>query len=610
VRALLIAAVAGGILAPSSLRAAGAPFDLRALRAAHPGAGSVVLERETRISRPDADTMRLAVRSTRAVLDDVGSTALSLFSEVERPGCRHPGGVRIEVEAPSGETLITTMEDLVRLPTDPFAVWKGPRQGVATGALVHESFHVDYSLRCTGGVVTLQGTLGARVPVLEEIVLVDCDDCAVDVGGPGSAAFVREGDRRVLRAADVQPAPTESHRPDQTRPRWYVSTSSDPLAWGRVLADALPAETRRWSRLAGAWASWAREQGAGMGDRRAALLYGLSRARVLGRRAIWTHGVSWGEPVGPGTRPLRPLEWLAMTCAVLGPRGGTPVLFTDSRVEVVDGVAGVFDWDEVGVLVDDVGLVSTGGWAPLVEGGSGALSGSTLMTLRSSPQLVPLTATPEARARAIDVTIEPSGISSVLVSVTVRETSSWATGQAERWERMQQSAKRRRRDLGEAAREFASGAFFDGRRLAATTVDRSEPHTLTVSTAWTEKDAILAGDGYALLPVNAWGIPDWLAGIGEERELPMDLGARALSGTVTVRLPDSHALDGLPEPVRIDGGPITYEAVWAVRAGAPTLQWSLRIERDVLDPGLGPVVAAVGAAARDALRAQLVLVPR
>jgi len=549
-------------------------------------------------------TMRLAIRTTRAVLQDVGGEQ-SLFSEHERPNCRVPSGLRIEVETPSGETLVTTMDDLVRLPVDPFAEWKGPRKGVAAGALVHESYHIDYSLGCAGGMMGVERDVGGTVPVLSEIVIVECEDCAVDVGGPGELAFVEEDGRRVLRASNLAPESEEARAPSQEHSRWYVSTSTDPLAWGKLLVEQLPAQSRAWAREAGAWGKWARDKGAGLSDKTVALAYGLGQVRVFENSHVWKYGAHWGEPASPGERTLQPLEWWAMAHQVLKGKG-IPVLYTDEEIEIVGGAASIHDWDEYGFLLPGVGLLTTYGWEPLAGEGNDVLAGRSIMILDDNPRIEMLRGNAGTRSAHWAVGNEPSGVSSVLVTVDRTDNASRGVRDAQIWERRLHRMKKNKEDQGEVVRKWAAERWFGGRRITVTTIT-TEDGSIRVQTGWTRKNAMVRGEGYTLMPVFTVGLPTFLRGLGDERSAPIVLGAQSLSGEVRVQTPSGLTLGGLPANELVSEGPLRFEANWSLEGNTPVLRWALQFDEDVVPASAGPTVSAIGAAIDRVASTQLVL---
>lgn len=121
------------------------------------------------------------------------------------------------------------------------------------------------------------------------------------------------------------------------------------------------------------------------------------------------------------------------------------------------------------------------------------------------------------------------------------------------------------------------------------------------------KDVVISGEGFKLIPIVGYGLPSWLRGLGDRRELPIALAARAMSGTVTVQPPSGYRASGLPSNEKVVAGPMSFEAMWTVQGGEPTLTWSLRFDEDSVGPELGPQVSALGAAVERTRQAQLVL---
>ncbi|MCO4773191.1 MAG: hypothetical protein KDA24_24370 [Deltaproteobacteria bacterium] len=587
----------------------GAPFDLRALRAEHPGAGSVILEQTFTITQPDENTFRLAMHSRRAVLDDLGSEALSLFSQSSRPGCREPKGVRIEVTTGNDETLLTTSDDLVSLSGNDTLLLKGPRRGVATGALIEEAFHIDYPLACTGGLWTLQRRLGATVPVKRETVVVDCEDCAIATWGE-LPPFTESGDQRILSREDVLPVASEPLRAENPRPWLYVSTSDDRFAWATVLSDGLAEHQTRWSGEAGAWAKWARNEAEGTRDKTVALAEGLARVPVGAHDEAWKFGTRWGEPTAPESRRLLPLEWLAMASQVLASKGGVPVLLNDNRRPVPDGVPGIVDWDEFGVWLPDKGLVTTADWYPTHEGTSYKLADHSLLLLGDQPSIHTFSMTPEHRALRHDVTVTSSGIASLLLTVERRDASSWGEEQAQRWERRELSLKKAKKSVDEEARTFAGATFFDDRRLASTTIERLDSFGVRVNTLWTEKDVVRTGDGWRLIPIVAVGMPTWLRGVSDPRTSDIRLGVRRQGGSVTIVSPDGYAAAALPQDAQSDVGPVSWSAKWSRSGDSVVLHWELLVKESVVPASSAGALAAIAADIERTRRTRLVFEPR
>jgi hypothetical protein len=303
-----------------------------------------------------------------------------------------------------------------------------------------------------------------------------------------------------------------------------------------------------------------------------------------------------------------PLEWLALSNYLLGPKGGTAVVYNSSAKEIPEGAASIADWREYGILLPELGLTTTAKWTPTVQGESVTLAGHTAVTLTAGePDLVRFTSSLDNRNQHTVVRVEPSGVSSVLVRVQTTRSSSWSQDQRQKWLRRVRRAKKRKDDPAEVARAYASATWFGQRRLTATEVILDGPHGMRIDTAWTERDAVISGNGFKLIPVVGIGLPDWLKPLGDDRRIPIKLGARTNSGTVTVQPPSGYRVHGLPSDERVVAGPIRFEATWKAEGGEATLMWSLRIEEEVVPPELGAWVSALSAAVTRTRRAQLVV---
>lgn len=603
--AVLILAVA----APSPSDAAEPPFDLRALRAEWPGYARVILEKELRVTALEDDAgLRIAFRTATAVLTEADRDDLNLFVEEERPGCRVPAGIRIEVTGPDGSRQIATQDDIVRLAMDEGATWKGPRPGVRAGALIYEVFHVDYSARCFEELIGVERDLGDdEAPILSETLIVDCPDCAAVVSG-GLELTVEDG-RRVLRRERVLPPPPEPHVPDNVAPRFYVSTSEDPLALGRRVSDRLKVETRRWTGGAGDWAREARKAHPYVKDKALQLVRYLEDVSVWTPGAVWKRGLTWGDPTGPDTRYLEPTEWLALACALLARHGGVPVLLADLHGPRPEGVASVFDWDEYGVLLSGRGVLTSRDWEAFTPGleTSQGLAGRVAMVLEEDgPRLHMFPADPANSARTWETTVEASGTSSLLVSVRHKLGGSWGAEQSLRWLQAAHWAKKNKTSPGEAERDFSS-RFFDKRRLTATTITE-EDGGLAVQTAWTIQGGQRRHEGGMSVPVPVPGLDPWIRIVDEERTQPIQIDARRRSGSVRVLPIDGYTLAGVPGAEEVGAGPIRLRAAWTRDASDALLTWSLEIDDDVLPADTAGDVAAVGAAVRRLTSLSLVLV--
>ncbi len=584
------------------------PFDLRALRGQWPGYGRVVLEQELRITALEGGAgLRLAVQTRTAVLTEADRDDLNLFSQDERPGCRVPGGIRIEVFTPDGASQLVTQEDMVRVATGGGVEVKGPRPGVQAGALIQESYHVDHAAQCFDGMVSVEGFLGAPdAPVLREALIVACPACAVAL--TQGLAVTATGDRRELRRERVLPPPPEPHAPDDLRPAFYVSTSSDPLALGRALATGLTAQTRRWSGKSGAWAKEARSRYPYLKDRGIQLAWYLEDVMMWQPGAVWERGLRWGDPVTPDERWLEPTEWLALAMALLGKEGGVPLLLADQHGARPPGVGSVFDWDQYGVLLPGRGVLTSTNWEPFASGlqTSLRLGDRVAMLLEEGgPRLHRFPVDPSADVRSWHTTVEASGTSSLLVSVDAELAGSWGAEQCLRWRQTEHRVKKARGKLDEEARDFGS-RLFDQRRLTATTITVDD-QTLGVSTAWTIQGGQRRYEGGMSLPVPVPGLDPFIRIVDGERVSPIRLGAAQLSGSVRVKPIPGTKVAGLPAGEQVGAGPIRLRAAWTSDAGDSLLTWSLHIDDDVLPADRADEVAAVGAAMRRLTALSLVL---
>ena len=603
---LLLAALLLGLLAPPAF-AAEPGFDLRAMRREHPGVASVILERKRVVSRPEPGVLRLALSVTRAVLDDGDRDDLTLFTEVERPGCRTPAGVRLEVTDPDGVTHVTHQDDLIRSPRGTHAQWMGPRKGLRAGALVRDVWHVDYALACFDGLAAVELALAdAEEPVLLDRVESRCADCFDAARGEG-VAFTDAGGHRVVELRDL--APVDGARvPKEARPAVWISTQDDPAALGRIVAKRLETARQGTANRLRAWLRSFAEDYAGTRDPLTRIVLGLSNVPVWGQDSVWTQGLGHKGLGDPGEERLLPMDWLALAMGLLEPHGGVPVLLAPEP-GVPDGVALVFSWDEYGVLVPDVGLVTTDGFVPLVAGSASHLLGAELLVLEPAPTLRSFSGGAGLNRVRWDADVSPSGIASLLVDVDYTATSSWAAESNTSWEVSSARARKKRKkdfDEGQAARDFVSRFLLDDRPVATATVLEPEGHSLHVRTAWTERDVLLRADDLVLVPVAIPGLPTWIQPLDRDRTLPIDLGVRELSGRVRVQPPKGRGFAGLPPSLEIDEDPLRFVATWVREGDAAVLEWTLLVEAPILPAELTPTLNRVAAAVDQLARATLV----
>lgn len=609
-RRLLILLPAVALLSFPAASAANQSVDVPALREAWPGVSRVVLERELRITPMEYEAgLRIAVRTSTAILTEADRDDLNLFTEEVRPGCREPAGIRIEVTPPTGPMVLTTEKDLVQIRDRRGGLMiTGPRRGLRAGAVIHESFHVDYSAQCFDEMVSVQRSLGdAEAPVLSETVILDCDDCAAAI--TGGLTLQEDGERRVLRRTDILPPAPEPHAPMGTRPELIVSTAFSAEELGARVAAALPEQVRRWKPLTAAWIKHARAEEPAFRDKVVQLARMLADVRNFDATAVWKQGLDWGDPAEPNTRTLEPTEWLALATALLERSGGIPVLLGAAQGRRPEGVGSVFDWNEYGVLLPGRGVVTTMKWipfAPATETAAALARRPVFLLEKRGPRLSVFPADPATRVRSWDTTVEASGSSSLLVSVDAQLGGSRGADLAQRWIAREHAVTKAKGKVEEAARSFTSSEF-DKRRLATTTLTATD-EGLRIQTAWTIAGGQRRHEGGMTIPVPVPGLEPWIRVLDGQRSLPMLLRARRTRGTVRVVPMDGYRIAGVPPGESVGEGPIRLRTTWTMEGSEALLSWSLEIDADVLPPEHAGDVAAVGAAMQRLDAVTLVLV--
>ena len=573
--------------------ASAAPFDLRAQRAAWPGASRVILERDLVISALEDGGLRVAQRTRTAVLRERDRDDLNLFTTDERPGCRIPGGIRIEVIGPDDASTVRTKEDLIALPDALGTRWSGPRPGLRPGAVIEEAFHVDYPSRCLDGLAGVDWLLGSdEAPTLKETVTVQCSTCAVATLG----GVALTGTPRTLVREHVPPFRSEPHADGRTRPRLLVSTSDAPLALAERIASRLPSERTRWASVAGAWTREAQKEFKHVRDPIDRVRLLLDRARVVTRGAPARRGLRWGEPVGPDVRVLEHTEWLALATALLERHGGVPLVLRGDRHPIPEGVGLTFGWDRLGVLLPGRGVLTTQSWMPFAPGaetGVGVGGRAAALLEDDGPRLHRFPIEAASNTRSWHVTVEASGVEGLLLTVRYHLGGSWGAEQAARWSRRERRLTRKD-NPAEAARSWAR-SYFDDRRLAATTLSAADDG-LHVETAWSIPDGQRRHTDGMSIAVPTPGLSPFIRIVDDHRVQPIRLGSRDHRGSVRIRPPKGYAIAGVPAGEAVGDGPVRLRAEWAMDGADAVLTWSLAVDDASLPAERAAEVAAVGAA--------------
>lgn len=634
-RALSLALVVLAV-APSPARAE-APFDRAALQARWPGADAVYLSRTFTFSMPDPDTLRVATHNRLALLSDSAREDLVLFTVSRRPGCREPSDITISVtdalgaevpwdgvilELPSGNHPVKAERSSVTL--------SASRRGLGAGALLEESWVVDYAAGCFDGLLATERILADPVWPIEELTVdVPCDGagCVAALDLPFAAGLTPQADGGSrLVARSVAPPPAEFRVPSQGMASVIVSSSEDPLAVGRLLRTRLLDEAARRADGVSDHRKRARRAFRHEPDPVIQLARYLTESLPsLDSGAFWQFGFDWGTPTSAGRRPLLPLEWWALAWSLLWNEGAIPVLLDTESIEEPPAIGRVVSYDRVGVLLPGRGLVTDQGWFPtkgepstpeeLTESHPD-LAGLFAMTLRGEPRLVRF---PHGSGLvSYDVTGEMTATSGGVLIVSVDRTYGGASGMAlgtlwrDRLAEWEARDPRARDSRAETERSFAQ-EYLLRHEASRVDIDVSDDGHFTVGARYMRKGLVQHTDEVVVVapPVDLDEDLLWLVAKGDGSPRSADFQLSLLHDTLDVEIlgPPNTKLAGLPETVELTGGPVALSVRWSATEGGARLQYEYVIEERIVGAAHAERLHRVAEELRRLRRTRLLFVP-
>ena len=600
-----------------------APFDLAELRAEWPGMPYVVLEQGHDIDVVDGV---LRIRSERriAVLTDAAREELSLFEITHRPGCFEAAEVDLLTVGRNGKEQRTTREDLARSPriqgSDPDAVptlMKGPRKGIAPGALLTEVVRVDHPPGCFGGLTSAERRLGDRLgPVLTEWARASCagTTCHMAVDREAGGALFDEEGAVVYRRENVVPLPPESSFPAEDLPRLFVSSSDDPLVAARHLAPRLAEAKAAASKVLGSYTSAARKEQGSEKDGAAKLGRYLANLPVRGSGPFWEGGFGFTAPVKAGGRMLNPLEWWSVALAALAPAGGVPILLDDRSHLDLPAIGVVTAYDEIGVLVPGRFVVLRGEFLALSEGSATDLAGRNAIVLEDSPRAMRFNATGALNRQrwsgSADLTVGDYLKFELVGELEGSRAASLREGYTSRLTSWKQQEKRYRPTPAERDRTFIGGWVFS-RNISVGSLEAASGRldAVTVSAIFSRSAEVQRGEGVVsmVLPLPFEPELEDVVSLGE-RHRPLALQPVDVAVDLLVKTPPGHRLAGLPEPERVQDGPIAVELSWEEDPAGARLHLAWTVDDAVLDPSLGAPVHRAAELMRRAVNAYVLFV--
>ncbi len=625
-RALLVAVSLVLAAGPAAAQAGDAPppVDLAALRAEWPGYDSVILNRTLVVEMTSEDVLRVREDRMIAILQDDAREHLRTFDQIRRPGCRLPSEMGTTTWTREGEALALDPDDLVELPRGDVADSerqtvdvRGPRRGLAPGAVVVEGWTVDYPAGCYGGLLSTSRRLGsARVPVLRERVEVRCAGagCVYATDRPVPDFGPLDGGGVVLERERILPVRSEKHSAGGT-PRLYVSSTDDATAAGMRVHEALAAMAPASRAAAPSWVSEAHKEAPYLKDPAERIGRYLADVELLDFSDFWTAGIAAGDPPKQGERPPSPLEWLALATAALEPHGGVPVLLAlDRRVEPPP-IGNVVGWDSVGVLVPGVGVAThADGWKILSGPSSRSLAGRWHMTVGETPAIEAFPAEPASVAVHWSGTVAPQYGTWAQFELETRFEGTDVAIWAERWGRSLHASKEHKKKdrLSDVERKRSiAGKKLFGRDIATAEFEDPVPgEPLTVTTIHSREGLVTKEDALTIVavPFPAGLQVRGLAGI-TDRQSDFRLDVARITAELRVAAPAGFALAGLPEGGRVEAGSLTLDVQWTEREGDAVMTLAYEVADTTIDAALAADVERAAQLARRASLSYVLFAP-
>ncbi len=632
IRALLLLL---SLALPAPAMAAEPPFDLDALRVKWPGANAVLIERHVVFSMPDPVTMQVRTEQHLAILDDSAQEDLVLFTASRRPGCRDPHDLSIQVTDPDGrgqpwdgEVLELAAGDHPVHAERSSVTLSASRRGLSAGALLVESWAVDYHADCFGGFLgTERYFVEPAWPVEHVLVEVTCagSDCYVATDIPGALTFEpRDGGGVKVEGFDVPAAAPEFSVPSQSLPVIIVATSADKNVLGQILTAGLDAEIERAESVADTHRELAEANLGHVAPRSVRYARYLDEhVPRLSDQAFWQFGFDWGGPVAAGRRPLLPLEWWALALSILKPHGGIPVVLDpDTHLSPPD-IGRVVSYRRIGVLLPGRGLLTDAGWFALTPTGDGEesnalLAGMWILRLEDGISLERFGRSAELEGRGWTVTATPSTGDKLLVDITRayqgerggRLRSAYLDDQAE-WEKDNPAG---RGSQDKRNREFAVQWLF-GHRVGRTEVRTVEddPGFFELQTSFSRPGFVQRGDGLVAvsLPILVHDDLRHLVGPSPDEQRVSDYAFSLAMDRIELKVlpPAGYRLVDVPESRALEAGPVVLEVTWTAEGLGARLDYRFSVSERIVPATQTAALQEIGEEMRRLLRTRLLFVP-
>ena len=602
------------------------PFDLAALRAEWPGYPLVVLEQSHDFALVEG-TLRVTTERQVAILTDAARDELALFEVTLRPGCSEPGGIEIVTTGRDGSEHRILGDDLAKVPLSTasnakgaIVEMKGPRRGIAPGALLRETMHVDYPPGCYGGLLAAERRLGNPLgPVLKEEVRVRCagEGCFAALDRASGAEFEAADEGVVLRRERVEPLPPEFHFPQEDRPRVFVSSSDDPLAVAALLKPLLHEAQAKAARLVGSYIGAARREQPKEKDPSARVGRYLATLPIFRTdKPFWRTGLGFGDPPKAGGRTLTSMEWWSVATAALAPHGGVPVLVdTTSHLPPPD-VGNVSGFDEIGVLVPGRFVVLRGSFLALTGESVAELAGLHAIRLDEQPTATQFGAGAELNHHrwtgTVELTVGDYLKFDLRGDLQGSEAATYREGYTDRLSRWKDADKKHRSSASERDREFV-GAWVFEREISLGTVEPvgKRLDAVILNAIFSRSAEVQRGEGVVslVIPIPLEPELEGVVSLGE-RHRPLRLEPVDVGIDLLVKTPEGHSLAGLPAPRTISEGPVRVEWSWEEDPAGARLRLQYRVDAAILEPALAGAVHSAAELVRRAMDGYVLFVEK
>jgi hypothetical protein len=622
---LLLAALA---LLPLSALAEGAeaPFDLAALRDAWPGEERVYLSSSWHAGMTKEGVLRTVRRAAVAVLDDSARDDLALFEFEQRPGCRELVELESRVVDPWGAEQRLTLGELLQAPmgdhpTDPTrsgVSLRGPRRGIAAGALIEEVVTVDHFAACFGGLVSASAPLELPHPVEGLEVSADCGDDRCfswisEESARTSVAVAADGGIGLTLGARVPPPP-EPHRASSRPARIYVASEADPLAFARLLRVGLDDFADAWQGVARSYEQAARKAYPRIKDRSTRIATWLGEQPTLDDGPFHELGLDWGEPVEAKQRPLLPLERWALAWTLLREEGAVPFLLGRGDGAPPE-LASVQHWTRLGLLLPGRGVLLDDDYRPTLTGSTPALAGRWALHLDGQePHAERFDSSASLRQAHREGTLTPTGNDSTKFAVVLGLAGYQALAWRESWQEWlvtwREAPPLRRRDIEDWEGRFVGSKL--GRKLSAGRVKLpDEADRLTLVAHYGEPGTMYRGEGLTTMQVPLVLHPE-LSTLTPARRRHSDFDLRLADDRWLLQIapPHNHRLVGLPPDESFSEGPLEVTVDWERQGDGARLDYRLLVSQKRVPASSAEAVWEVAAIVRRLQRTRLLFVQK